>query len=57
MFKYNVGLFVIVFISLTLKQLTFNDTIYWVDNIGFSIAVFLAYSFWEWAMKTNKNKE
>lgn len=51
MFKSNVPLLIIFFVLITLKQLTFNDEIQWIDNIVMSVLLFLVYVFWEWAKK------
>lgn len=48
MFKKNIGLPILCFIFITVKQLIFNDTIQWIDNIGISIFIYLGYIFWEW---------
>lgn len=50
-------MFIIVFLFLTVKQLIFNNEIHWIDNIGLSLSVFLAYIFVEWARKPHEYKK
>lgn len=57
MFKSNIGLPLIFFVLITIKQLIFNDKINWIYNIGLSIFIFLAYVFWEWIQKPYKRNE
>jgi len=57
LFKYNIGLPFILFAFLTIKQLIFNSTVEWVDNVGISIFVFLFYNIWEWLRKPHKEKK
>ena len=45
------------YVVLTLWQLLLRPEIQWKDNIGLSIAVFLAYLFVEWASKPYKYKK
>jgi len=45
------------FVILTLWQWLFRPEIHWIDNIGVSVAVFLAYLFIEWASKPYKYKK
>lgn len=60
MFKKNIGLPIIAFVLLIVKQLIFNSEIHWVDNIVFSVLFYLFYVIWEW-VKTpydwSKNKK
>lgn len=58
MFKYNIPLPLILFAFLTIKQLIFNNTVEWADNVGISVATFLFYNLWEWTSKSSeKNKD
>ena len=57
MFKSNIGLPLMLFVFLTLKQLIFNDEVEWIGNIGISIFTFLLYVFWEWTRKSYKRNE
>jgi len=52
--KYNIPLPLIIFAFLTIKQLIFNNTVEWADNIGISVTTFLFYNLWEWASKSSK---
>lgn len=47
MFKRNIGLPILCFIFLIVKQSVFNDTIQWIDNIGISTFIYFGYIFWE----------
>ncbi|HLQ71928.1 MAG TPA: hypothetical protein VK142_09005 [Bacillota bacterium] len=49
--KYYIGLPILLFTFLTVKQLIFNDTVHWMDNAGISILAFLFYNLWEWSKK------
>jgi len=60
MFKNRIGVSIILFVFLTVKQFIFNSEIGWIENIGFSVFLFLFYVFWKWARKPydwNKGKK
>ncbi len=52
MFKKYMALPIMLFVTLTIKQLIFNSEISWTDNIVHSVLFSLFYYFWEWIMKT-----
>lgn len=59
MLKKNFGLVIVVFASLTVKQLIFDDSVQWLDNIVFSFFFIFFTFFFDWANKPydwNKNK-
>ncbi|KKE78314.1 hypothetical protein DTX80_11920 [Bacilli bacterium] len=51
MFKKNIGIPIIAFLFLTVKQFIFNSDIHWVDNIIFSVLLFLIYPIGKWINK------
>ncbi len=55
--KKSIRYALIFFVILTLWQWLFRPEIDWKDNIGVSVAVFLAYLFIEWASKPYKYKK
>ena len=55
--KYNIPLPLITFVFLTIKQLIFNNTVEWADNVGISVTIFLFYNLWEWASKSSKKNK
>jgi len=54
MIKKAISYTLIFYVLLTLWQWLFRPEIQWIDNIGLSVAVFLAYLFVEWASKSYK---
>ena len=49
MFKKSIGIPIIMFLFLAIKQLIFDSEILWIDNMLFSVFLFLFHAFWEWA--------
>lgn len=57
MFKRYIGLPILCFALLTVKQFIFNDTIQWIDNIGISIFLYFGYLFLEWAKIPHRSRK
>lgn len=59
MIKNCIVIAFIFFVGFTISDLTFNEKVQWINNVGISAFAFLFYAFWEWAKKPydwNKNK-
>lgn len=55
MFKNSIIIALVVLMFLIGKELIFNNKINWIDNVGISIIVFLAYVFLQSIRKSGKN--
>jgi len=56
-FLDGVMLALIVFVLMVIRQLIFSNQMNWIDIIGVSVAVILAYMFFEWAKKPYRYKK
>jgi len=55
MFKNSIIIALVVLMFLIGKELIFNNKINWINNVGISIIVFLAYVFLQSIRKSGKN--